>query len=124
MRSPVAEHSSLTERGAAGRRPHVLPPSVLLATATALLALTALTVASSRVDLGSLNVVVALAIACLKASVVALYFMHLRYEHRFHRVVLATATLFAALFVAFVVFDTTQYQPELRAREAQAHLPP
>jgi cytochrome c oxidase subunit 4 len=65
-------------------------------------------------------VVVALAIACLKASVVALWFMHLRYEHRFHLVVLAAAALFAALFVAFVVFDTTQYQPELRAREAQA----
>jgi hypothetical protein len=28
--------------------------------------------------------------------------------------------LFAALFVAFVVFDTVQYQPDIRAAETQA----
>ncbi len=102
-----------------GHGPHVLPPRTLLATAGALLGLTALTVASSRLDLGRANVVVALAIACAKAAVVALFFMHLRYQRRFQRVVLLASALFAALFVAFVVFDTTQYQPDLRAREAQ-----
>jgi cytochrome c oxidase subunit 4 len=97
----------------------VLPPSALLGAAAALLALTALTVAVSRVDLGQANVVVALAIACLKASVVALVFMHLLYESRFQLVVLVVSALFAVLLVGFVVFDTTQYQPDLRAREAQ-----
>jgi len=97
----------------------VLSPSALLGAAAALLALTALTVAVSRVDLGQANVVVALAIACLKASVVALVFMHLLYESRFQLVVLVVSALFAVLLVGFVVFDTTQYQPDLRAREAQ-----
>ena len=73
-------------------------------------------------DLGRANVVVALAIACLKASVVALVFMHLLYEKRFQLVVLVVSALFAVLLVGFVVFDTTQYQPDLRAREAQAHV--
>jgi cytochrome c oxidase subunit 4 len=72
-------------------------------------------VASSRLDLGAFNVVLALAIAGLKASLVAMFFMHLRYEHRFQAVVFVGALFFVALFVGFVVFDTTQYQPDLRA---------
>ena len=98
--------------------PHVLPVSVLLRTAAALLALTALTVASSRVDLGELNVVVALAIACCKAATVALFFMHLKYEKRFPAVVLAASLLFAVLLVGFVMFDTTQYQPSIAQHAA------
>jgi len=116
----VAGHkSSAPGRPDASRETHVLSPSALLGAAAALLALTALTVAVSRVDLGQANVVVALAIACLKASVVALVFMHLLYENRFQLVVLVVSALFAVLLVGFVVFDTTQYQPDLRAREAQ-----
>jgi len=99
---------------------HVMPPAVLLGTAAALMALTVLTVATSRIDLGEWNVVLALAIACTKAALVALFFMHLKYENRFQLVVLASAVLFAALFVAFVVFDTVQYQPDIRAAETQA----
>jgi cytochrome c oxidase subunit 4 len=99
---------------------HVMPPSVLLGTAAALMALTVITVASSRVDLGEWNVVVALAIASTKAALVALFFMHLKYENRFQLVVLVSAALFAALFVAFVMFDTIQYQPDIRAAETQA----
>ncbi len=106
-------------RAGAAHAPHALPVSVLLRTAAALLALTALTVATSRFDLGALNVVVALAIACTKAAVVALFFMHLKYENRFQLVVLVVSALFAALFVGFVVFDTTQYQASVREREAQ-----
>jgi cytochrome c oxidase subunit 4 len=100
------------------RAPHVLPRSVLLGTAAALLLLTALTVAVARVNLGAGSVAVALGIAAVKASLVALFFMHLKYEHRFHVVVLAGAVLFAVLFGSFVLFDTSQYQPDLRAREA------
>lgn len=100
--------------------PHVLPASVLLGTAGALLVLTIATVAVSRIDLGAFNVVVALAVACFKATLVAMFFMHLKYEGRFKAVVFATALFFAVLFVGFVVFDTMQYQPDLRAHAAAA----
>ncbi len=100
--------------------PHVLPPRVLLGTAGALLALTAITVTTSRLELGAASVVVALAIAATKAALVALFFMHLRYEGRFLAVILGASALFVVLFVTFVVFDTTQYQPDLRASEAAA----
>jgi cytochrome c oxidase subunit 4 len=111
--------SSAPARRHGGEATHVLPPRVLLGAAAALFALTALTVAVSRLDLGQANVVVALAIACLKASVVALVFMHLLYENRFQLVVLVVSALFAVLLVGFVVFDTTQYQPDVRARAAE-----
>lgn len=102
---------------------HVLPPRVLLGTAAALLCLTVATVAISRVDFGEMNVVVALAIAVAKATLVALFFMHLKYEKRFLSVVVAGAVAFAVFFVGFVVFDTTQYQPDLRAREQTSPQP-
>ncbi len=98
-------------------QPHVLSRKILVATFGALVTLTLLTVTASRVDLGPWNVVIALAIAALKASMVALFFMHLKYENKFLMVVLGAAALFAVLFVAFVVFDTVQYQPEIRAFE-------
>ncbi len=98
---------------------HVLPVRTLLVTAAALFALTAVTVATSRLELGTLNVVAALAIACGKAAVVALFFMHLKYANRFQLVILVVSALFAVLLVSFVVFDTTSYQADLRAKEAQ-----
>ena len=101
----------------AGHGPHVMSPGVLLGVFASLLALTALTLATARIDLGEWNVVLALAIASVKAALVALFFMHLKYENRFQLVVLVAAALFAVLFVAFVTFDTTQYQPEIRAAE-------
>jgi cytochrome c oxidase subunit 4 len=100
--------------------PHVLSPAVLVATAAAILALTAVTVIVARLDLGRVNVAVALGIATLKASLVALYFMHLKYEQRFHVVVLVAAALFAAVFASFVLFDASQYRPDVRAHEAAA----
>ena len=62
---------------------HVLPLKVYLGVAAALLFLTVVTVAVSVVDFGhlvgmpALNLIVALAIATLKASLVAAIFMHL-----------------------------------------------
>ena len=115
-------HTS-TPRSVAGPATHVLSPGALLGTAGALVGLTALTVVTSRVDLGTFNVVLALAIAGLKATLVALFFMHLRWEGRFQAVVIAGAIFFAVLLVGFVVFDTTQYQPQIRAAAAAARAP-
>lgn len=67
-----------------------------------LLALTAATVLVSYVNLGLGNVVAALAIAALKASLVALYFMHLRYENK---LVWAFA-LVPLFFLALIIFGT------------------
>jgi cytochrome c oxidase subunit 4 len=99
----------------AAEAPHALPPRVLLGTFAALVALTLATVVTSRLDLGPMNIVLALAIAALKATLVAMFFMHLRYEHRFQSVIFVGAAVCAVVFIGFVVFDTTQYQPDLQA---------
>ena len=97
---------------------HVVSARTLLTTFGTLLALTALTVAASRMDFGQLNAAIAIGIAVVKATLVALYFMHLRYEGRYLRTVLIGAVAFAVLFTGFVAFDTTQYQPSIRAADA------
>jgi len=83
----------------------------------ALLILTGLTVGASWAartgiaDFGSFNIVVALAIALVKAALVALYFMHLRYDSLFNGVVLIAALVFVMLFIAVSLMDTNQYEP-------------
>ena len=99
---------------------HVVSRRTLVGTFGTLLALTALTVAASRADFGELNVAIAIGIAVLKATLVALFFMHLRYEGRYLRTVLVGAVAFAVLFTGFVVFDTAQYQPDIRAAQDAA----
>ncbi len=72
----------------------------------ALLVLTALTVAISTVDLGTLNAVAALLIASTKASLVALFFMHLRSEGRLVWGFALTPIFFLVLIVAGTLLDT------------------
>ncbi len=72
----------------------------------ALLILTGLTVAVSYVHLGMMNVVVALLIASAKASLVALFFMHLRYESRLVWGFALTPIFFLALIIAGTLSDT------------------
>jgi cytochrome c oxidase subunit 4 len=107
-----------SQAGGHAHGPHVMSPRALLGTAGVLIALTVVTVLVAQVHLGEANVVVALGIASLKATLVALFFMHLKYEHRFFRVILVASVVFAILFVVFVIFDTTQYQDGIRAVEA------
>ncbi len=92
---------------------HVVPAPVLLAVWGALMALTALTVAATWVDLGAMNLVVALAIATVKAAFVVLYFMHMRYDRPFNAIVFVAALAFVALFVVLALLDTAAYRPEM-----------
>ncbi len=72
----------------------------------ALVVLTAVTVAVSYVNLGMMNVVVALLIASAKASLVALFFMHLRYEDRLVWGFALTPMIFLVLIVVGTLSDT------------------
>jgi cytochrome c oxidase subunit 4 len=67
-----------------------------------LLILTGVTLGVSYLHLGMMNVTVALLIASLKAALVALYFMHLRFENR---LVWAFATV-PLFFLALIIFGT------------------
>jgi cytochrome c oxidase subunit IV len=90
---------------------HVAAIKVLCATGGTLLALTLLTVMATKIDFGAnINLAVAMVIAVTKATLVVLFFMHLRYDRLFHSVIFVSALLAASLFVGFTLMDTGQYQ--------------
>jgi len=92
---------------------HVLPLWLLLAVFGGLLAMTWLTVAVTYLDLGRLNLFLALFIATIKAFLVAMYFMHLRYDRPLNGVIFIFAIFFVMLFIGIVLMDTAAYNPEL-----------
>ena len=61
---------------------HILPLSLYLRIFFALLVLTGITVTVAFLDLGPMNTFVAISIAVVKALLVILYFMHVRYASR------------------------------------------
>ncbi len=71
----------------------------------ALLALTGITVAVSRVHLGALNIWVALTIASLKSSLVILVFMHLRQESKLFKICLVIMLTILAIFIGMTFTD-------------------
>jgi cytochrome c oxidase subunit 4 len=72
-----------------------------------------LTVTATYVDLGALNIWIGLLIATAKAVLVALYYMHLRWDRPFNAVVFLGAFLFLALFIGIAMMDTGHYQADL-----------
>lgn len=85
--------------------PHPLGYGLLVGIWAALMALTAVTVAAARVDLGFLNIVAALGVASVKASLVVFWFMHLKYENRILKGMVALAFVVLAIFIGFTFWD-------------------
>ena len=81
---------------------HIVKPPVYLGIFLILLVLTAVTTGAAFIDLGAFNVVIALAIACLKASLVVLFFMHIHYSSR-----LLKMTVGAGLFTFLLLLTLT-----------------
>ncbi len=88
---------------------HVTPIKILVGVYVALIGLTAITVAVTQIDLGSLNIWAALFIAAAKAAVVAAFYMHLKYENPFFGQILIGAFFFVALFIGLALLDTREY---------------
>jgi cytochrome c oxidase subunit IV len=94
---------------------HTASLKVLLGTGGALMVLTVVTVLATKIDFGSsVNLALAMAIAVVKATLVVLFFMHLKYDKVFHSVLLVGGVLAAALFVGFTLMDSGQYQASLK----------
>ncbi|MDI1435605.1 cytochrome C oxidase subunit IV family protein [Polyangium sorediatum] len=119
MSTSHAEHDHGHGSGNGDHVPHVLPFKVYIGTFSTLLFLTVVTVGASYVDLGHMgNLIVALLIATIKASVVALIFMHLKWDHKFHAIIFVSALIFLAVFIGITMSDT-QFRGEAEAIEAK-----
>jgi len=84
---------------------HVVPVRIYLAVFAALLVLTAVTTAIAFVNLGPMNVVLMLAIAVTKATLVVLYFMHVRYSSRLTWVVVSGGFVWLVVMILFTMSD-------------------
>lgn len=103
--SPAQSHSHASH--------HVTPVRQLLAVFGALVGLTILTVILGQLNLGSWEIAVTMTIATIKAALVALFFMHLRYDSGFNAMVFGFSLLFVALFIGLTMIDAEQYQPDV-----------
>ena len=80
-------------------------PKIYTANLFALLFLTIITVAAASFNFGSANVVIALAIASVKAILVGLFFMHLLWDKPVNAIILIAAFLFLGIFLMFDFID-------------------
>lgn len=92
---------------------HLVPLWVLFATGTVLLILTIITVAVRYVDLGEANIYIAIGIAGVKATLVGLFFMHLKWDKPFNQLTLVGSVLFVVLLMWFTMLDSKQYEGTL-----------
>lgn len=70
-----------------------------------LLILTVITVGASRVDFGAANMLIAMAISCIKASLVILFFMHVKWDTAINRIMFLSSFLFLSLLFIFTLAD-------------------
>jgi cytochrome c oxidase subunit 4 len=84
---------------------HVVPTRVYYTIFAVLMVCTAITVQIAFFDYGSLNVVVALTIAVLKATLVVLYFMHAKYSTRLTQLVIAGGLFWLVILLALTFSD-------------------
>ena len=84
---------------------HITSPKVYILVFLALMVLTAITVAVAFLELGPLNDVVALSIAVTKASLVVLYFMHVRHSTPLTKLVVVAGFLWLILLIALTLAD-------------------
>jgi len=97
---------------------HIVPIKFLVLICAILLFMTAVTVWVSRYDFTEINIaemgiIMALFVATVKATIVGLYFMHLRWDRPFIGFVFVGSILFVVLFIALALTDTMEYQPEI-----------
>ena len=84
---------------------HVAPKSLYYTIFAALMVGTIITVAVAFVDLGALNNVVMLSIAIAKATLVVLYFMHVRWSTRLTWVVVVSGFFWLLIMFSFTMMD-------------------
>ena len=80
---------------------HIIPLKIYFTVAGILFFLTGVTVWVSYIDLGFLNIVIALLIAGTKATIVALFFMHLLWDDKKNLTAFVLSLMFLAMGIQF-----------------------
>lgn len=84
---------------------HVVSPKLYITIFLSLMVFTVLTVWVAYYDLGRANVFIALTIAVIKATLVVLYFMHVRWSSRLTAVFVVTGLFWLVIMVTLTLTD-------------------
>jgi cytochrome c oxidase subunit 4 len=88
-----------------GHGPHVVPLGIYFGVFAALMIGTVLTVVAAHMDFGPLNTPVALAIAVTKASLVVVFFMHVKYSPRLITLVVVGSFVWLGIMLFITLSD-------------------
>jgi len=91
---------------------HIASSRFYVGVFAALICLTIATVKVSYYDFGAANIVLALVIATMKASLVAAFFMHLRHDNLFNTIAFLAAFVFLGIFI-LLTYDDTGYRGQV-----------
>ena len=84
---------------------HVVPPRIYLIVGSTLLVLTGVTVWASFIDMGVFNPVIALFIAVVKATIVVLFFMHVKYSSKLTKLTVAGGVFTFLVLIGMTLAD-------------------
>ena len=96
------QHEQKNGHAAHDEHMHIVPPRIYMIVGAVLLIFTAITVWASYLELGVFNPIIALFIACVKATIVVLFFMHVKYSSK-----LTKLTVGAGLFTFLTLIAMT-----------------
>lgn len=104
---------------------HIVPVRVYLTVIAALLVLTVVTVWVAFFDFGYLNTVVAVGIACFKALLVVMFFMHLKYSARVLWLYAGAGAVFFLIMIALTLSDyrSRNWFPQAESWETRVEQP-
>lgn len=98
------QHGHSSQEDSAGHH-HILANSMAYKIFGILIFLTFVTVGVAQIDLGFWNFTVAMLVASIKASLVCLFFMGLKYDHKENTVIFTTSFIFMAIFMILTFGD-------------------
>jgi cytochrome c oxidase subunit 4 len=98
----MSENQSHDNHGHQEHEMHIVSPRIYIIVGATLLVFTGLTVLASLFELGVWNPIVALFIAVVKATIVVLFFMHVKYSSK-----LTKLTVLAGLFTFMALVGMT-----------------
>lgn len=100
-----AHHDAHSSDGIAMPKPHVCSSQTFMGILLTLLFLTFITVYISRFDFGSANMLIAMAVAAVKASLVVAIFMHMLWDTTINKIFFISSFLFLGLLFLFTFAD-------------------
>src|SRR4029450_14139635 len=99
---------------------HISPKSTYITIFGALMVCTILTVLAAFINLGNLNFPVAITIAVFKATLVVLFFMHVKYGSKLTKLIVGVAFFFLGIMLSLTMADYLRRGWDTRAGGAEA----